>query len=149
MAAVCPVAGAAVYSASKMLNDFVAWGIEYEVSKVGIDVMGWRPGPVMTKFCAYYDGFSSVTPEHYVRCGYSKVTSGVHAGTLTHDLLHALFQNLKDLFMMAPVYFFGKVFSGVKKDKDPKTLGTFEFFQSRQPILEDRPALKNEPKKTK
>lgn len=98
MAAMVPVANGAVYSATKILNDFLAWGLEYELSQHNIDVMGWRAGPVKTKLSGHYDGMMSVTPEYYVQCGFSKVTSGVHAGCLSHELCHCMLTNFHDVF---------------------------------------------------
>ena len=55
MASISAIYNNSVYAGTKILNDYLAWGIEYEVSKVGIDVMAWRAGPVLTRFSSWYD----------------------------------------------------------------------------------------------
>lgn len=111
LAAIAPIPNGAVLSATKILNDFLAWGLEYELAEHSIDVMSWRAAGVSTKMNGYEKpNLLTVMPEHYVACGFSKVTSGVHSGYFGHELLHVFFTNLKDIFPSGPSIILGKLF---------------------------------------
>ena len=129
MAAIAPVPNGAVYSATKILNDFLTWGLEYELAEHSIDVMAWRAAGVSTKMIGHEKpGLLTVTPEHYVACGFAKVTSGVHSGYIGHELMHCFLTNLKDIFPSGPSLLLGKLFghaaakatAGNKIDKKKK-----------------------------
>ena len=91
LAAIAPVPNGAVAAATKILNDFLTMGLEYELAEHSIDVMSWRPALVATSMSGVTkpDWFT-VTPEHFVECGFAKVTSGVHAGYFAHEILHCV-----------------------------------------------------------
>lgn len=102
MAAVVPIPGIAVYSATKILNDFLAWGLQAELADKNIDVCGWRAAGVSTNMTKNEKtSLFTVTPEHYVKCGFSKVTSGVHSGYFVHEIMHTIVQNMKDVLPLS------------------------------------------------
>jgi len=107
LAAIAPAPNGAVYSATKILNDFFTWGLEYELAEHAIDVVSWRAGTVSTKLNNFDKGFLSTSPEHYVKCGFSKVTSGVHSGYFVHELAHTLLTNLQDIWPNGPTFLLG------------------------------------------
>lgn len=117
MAAVVPVPNGAVYSATKILNDFLSWGLEYELAEHKIDVCAWRAAGVATKMIGNpVTNIMTVTPEHYVQCGFSKVTSGVHSGYFGHELMHVIVSNMKDILPLSvPMFLFGKLFEHAEK----------------------------------
>ena len=48
MAAIVPCPGVAVYSASKIFTDYLAWGLGYELARYKVDVSAWRAAGVST-----------------------------------------------------------------------------------------------------
>ena len=112
LASIVPIPGGAVYSATKILNDFLCWGLEYELADQKIDVMAWRAAGVSTNMIGNEKpSLMTVTPEHYVKCGFSKVTSGVHSAYFMHELVHVIVSNMKDVLPLSvPQYLFGKFF---------------------------------------
>lgn len=68
MAAICPIPGVALYSATKIYNDFLAWGLSAELAKYKVDVTAWRAMGVSTNMTENIDTNVMVaTPEHYVK----------------------------------------------------------------------------------
>ena len=112
MAAISPIPNGAVYSASKIAGDFIGWGLNEELKKYKTDVCMWRAAGVNTKIINSPGTNCCVaTPERYVKDAFSKCTSGVHSGFITHEIMHLFFTNLKDLFGFRPtMFFFGKLF---------------------------------------
>jgi len=111
MAAVAPAPYGAVYSATKILNDFFTWGLEYELAEHAIDVSSWRAAGVTTKLNGYHKNLLTTTPEHFVKCGFSKVTSGVHSGYFVHELIHTFLTNLQDIWPSGPTHIFSYFFA--------------------------------------
>jgi NAD(P)-dependent dehydrogenase (short-subunit alcohol dehydrogenase family) len=111
MAAVAPAPYGAVYSATKILNDFFTWGLEYELAEHAIDVCSWRAAGVTTKLNGYKKDLLTTTPEHFVKCGFAKVTSGVHSGYFVHELIHTFLTNMQDIWPSGPTHILSYFFS--------------------------------------
>ena len=94
MAASVPVPNAAIFSATKILNDFVCWGLQGELAEHKIDVTSWRPASI--KFPAQ-STLMEPSAEHFVACGFSKVTSGVHFGNFMSELTGTMILNMLDV----------------------------------------------------
>jgi short-subunit dehydrogenase len=115
MLALAPAPDNAVFAASKILNDFMTNGLEYELAQHNIDVCSWRP----TEFTK--SGWLACTPDHFVKCAYNKVTSGTHSGYFAHELLHCLLMCLKDFCTPAPALILSKLSpAAAKKGSSPK-----------------------------
>jgi uncharacterized protein len=94
MASVVPVPNGAVFSATKILNDFICWGLQGELSEHKIDVTSWRPASVKMPAKS---SLTEVNAEHFVACGFSKVTSGVHCGNFVSELIGMMILNMLDV----------------------------------------------------
>ena len=102
MAAIVPIPGAGLYSASKIFTDFCAWGLDYELSKFGVDVSAWRAAGVSTKIIGKPENSAMIaSPEAYVQQAMGKMTSGVHAGLFAHELMHLVWTNINDIMPMS------------------------------------------------
>lgn len=99
MASITPIPGVCLYSATKIFTDYLAWGMSYELSKYSVDVSAWRAMGVATSLTEGIDDSSIMvsTPENYVKRAMSKVTSGVHAGYLPHEIIGLIWTNLNDI----------------------------------------------------
>lgn len=98
MAAITPIPGLSLYSATKIYTDYVTQGLSAELAKYKIDVSGWRAMGVSTNMTNNTQTNVMVaTPELYVKRAMSKVTSGVHAGYFPHELVGLFWTNVNDL----------------------------------------------------
>ena len=48
LAGIAPLPTVAVYAASKIFNDYLTWGLGYELKKYNVDVSSWRAAGVST-----------------------------------------------------------------------------------------------------
>ena len=98
MAAIVPIPNVGIYSASKIFTDFLAWGLQYELARYGVDVSAWRAAGVSTNILDNPEPDMMVSSaENYVSVAMSKVTSGVHAGYFPHELIHLFWTNVNDI----------------------------------------------------
>ena len=98
MAALAPVPGVAVYSASKIFTDFLTWGLIYELTKYNVDVSAWRAAGVSTNIIDNEEpGIMVSTADNYVKRAFAKCTSGVHSAYLPHEIIHLVWTNLNDI----------------------------------------------------
>ena len=113
LAAICPIPNGAVYSASKIAGDFIGWGLTSELKKYKTDVCMWRAAGVSTKIINSPGTNCCVaSPEKYVKDAFSKCTSGVHSAFITHEIMHLVISNIKDIFGIGPpMWFFSKLFA--------------------------------------
>lgn len=97
MAAVAPVPLAAVYSATKIFTDYIAWGLGYELARYRVDVSSWRAAAVDIGNTTDKN-IMVLSADNYVAQAFGKMTSGVHSGYLPHELLHLFWTNVNDVF---------------------------------------------------
>ena len=120
MAALAPIPGVGLYSASKIFTDFLAWGLSYELAKYRVDVSAWRAAGVSTNLIRNpKTSIMVASPETYVYAAMGKVTSGVHAGYFPHELLHLFWTNFNDILPISFCSsFFSKMLSSMKEDHE-------------------------------
>lgn len=115
MASLAPLPIVGLYAATKIYNDYVAWGMMYELTRFKVDVSTWRAAGVATKIIGQKGGNPNLmmaTPEDYVEQAMGKMTSGVHAGWFAHEVLHLVWTNINDIFgFYLCQKFFYKLFS--------------------------------------
>lgn len=98
MAAIVPVPVIGMYSASKIFTDFLAWGLDYELAKFGVDVSAWRAMGVSTNILDSPEtNVMIASPEIYVEQAFGKMTSGVHAGYFPHEIVGLIWTNINDV----------------------------------------------------
>ena len=120
LAAIAPIPGVGLYSASKIFTDFLAWGLSYELAKYRVDVSAWRAAGVSTNLIGNIKTSIMVaSPETYVYAAMGKVTSGVHAGYFPHELLHLFWTNVNDVMPITFCSsFFSKMLKSMKEDHE-------------------------------
>ena len=100
MSAIAPAPKSSIYAASKIAGDFIGFGLTSELKEYNVDVCMWRAGVVVTKLIG--DGQEpnclNPTPEQVVESAFSKCTSGLHSAFFSHEVMHLVATNLKDLF---------------------------------------------------
>ena len=101
LASVAPTPGVSAYAASKVFNDYVAWGLGVELTRYKVDVCAWRAAGVATNIIGNPDtNFMVPTAETYVKQAFSKCTSGVHGGYIGHEMVELIWTNLNDIFSL-------------------------------------------------
>ena len=82
MAAVSTSKYAHLYSGTKIYTDFLALGLEYELSGYNIDCTSWRCNGVAEQKVS-----DAVSADDYVKQALNKCTSGIHYGHWYHELI--------------------------------------------------------------
>ena len=110
MVAIIPTPYAATYSATKIFGDFVAQGLQHELSKYQVDICTVRAVDIQTNPDVPPKSMMEATPDQVVSAMLSKCTSGVHYGYLPHEIVGLIIENLKDIVPIEiPMKFFANM----------------------------------------
>ena len=71
MTALVPTPFAAIFSATKIFGDFMALGLQYELSRYKVDICTWRMGEI-ARDPKEQASLIKPTPEEYVQAAMSK-----------------------------------------------------------------------------
>ena len=82
------------------------------MKKYKTDVSMWRAAGVSTKISGNeHPNCCVATPEQYVAAAFKKCNSGAHSAFFTHELMHLIVSNMKDLTHRLPTWLFFQLFS--------------------------------------